>query len=288
MEQQSSAWKEWRKQGIGGSDVAAILGLSKWMTKLQLFQYKTGLAEQPDLSGEWHVQRGIENEGKVRAQLELLTGVAWPAELAVHPVHSFMRVSLDGRAQNRICEIKITSKEVMELAEKLEVPDYYMAQVQYQLMVTGADECVFFCFNEKSGKFAAVPVKPSKEWFGKIEPAVIEFWNENVLKKIAPDPSERDFVEITDPSFESSAILWRAKKESLKLLEQEIEEIETGLQTLLDKYPAVTCGGVKITTSTRKGTVEYAKIPELKGVNLELYRKAPTKSVSIRPDRSGK
>lgn len=37
-------WLKLRRRGIGGSDVAAILGLSKWRTPLEVWQDKTATA----------------------------------------------------------------------------------------------------------------------------------------------------------------------------------------------------------------------------------------------------
>ncbi len=38
-------WLKWRMKGIGGSDVAAILGISKWKSALELWLEKTGQAD---------------------------------------------------------------------------------------------------------------------------------------------------------------------------------------------------------------------------------------------------
>ena len=39
------AWLDRRRAGIGGSDVAALLGLSRWKTPLDVFLDKTGRSE---------------------------------------------------------------------------------------------------------------------------------------------------------------------------------------------------------------------------------------------------
>mgnify|MGYP003308094406 CR=1 FL=1 len=44
-------WLARRRQGIGGSDVAAILGLSPWRTALDVYHDKTG-AEKPEAETE--------------------------------------------------------------------------------------------------------------------------------------------------------------------------------------------------------------------------------------------
>jgi len=39
--------------------------------------------------------------------------------------------------------------------------------------------------------------------------------------------------------------------------------------------------GVEVVKSSRRGAVDYCAVPELRGVNLELYRKAPVPVVRI-------
>ena len=49
-------WLRYRKQGIGGSDVAAILGISKWNSAISLWLNKTNQTEddtQENEAMEW-------------------------------------------------------------------------------------------------------------------------------------------------------------------------------------------------------------------------------------------
>jgi len=283
MEQQSSEWHKFRALGIGSSDVAAILGLSKWMTPYQLWTYKTGLAVQPDISGQYQVRRGIDNEAKARAHVELIRGETYEPSLAVHPKYDFMRVSLDGRTKSgeRLCEIKVPSQKIIDDALKGIVPDQYMAQCQYQLMVTGALENLFFCFNPETNQGASVTVLPCKDWFSKIEAAVVPFWTVNVLQKIPPELTDRDYVKVTDHEMIAKATLYSELKKKLKADEEAIELLEEELKKMTQSHPAILCGPAKITRYTQKGAVEYAKIPELKNLDLEQYRKQPSSRVRI-------
>ena len=45
----SPEWYELRKSGIGGSDAAAILGLSPWKTNVDLWEEKVGIKPLLDL-----------------------------------------------------------------------------------------------------------------------------------------------------------------------------------------------------------------------------------------------
>lgn len=49
-EEQRAEWLEGRRQGIGGSDVAAVLGLSPWKTALDVWNDKLGLSEEKEMS----------------------------------------------------------------------------------------------------------------------------------------------------------------------------------------------------------------------------------------------
>ena len=46
-------WLAWRRKGIGGSDAAAILGISPWRTARDLYDDKLGIASAQDDSGNW-------------------------------------------------------------------------------------------------------------------------------------------------------------------------------------------------------------------------------------------
>lgn len=54
----SPAWLEFRKKGIGGSDAAAILGLSPFKTNVQVWEEKTGRRVPDDISDKPNVKYG--------------------------------------------------------------------------------------------------------------------------------------------------------------------------------------------------------------------------------------
>ncbi len=43
-------WHEWRRQGIGASDIGVLMGYSNYATPLDLYQIKVG-EKQPEPSG---------------------------------------------------------------------------------------------------------------------------------------------------------------------------------------------------------------------------------------------
>lgn len=60
LEHNSPEWLEFRKTGIGGSDAAAILGLSPFKTNVEVWEEKVGLRVSDDISDSPQVKYGKE------------------------------------------------------------------------------------------------------------------------------------------------------------------------------------------------------------------------------------
>lgn len=67
-----SAWLEERRKGIGGSDVAAVIGINPWRTSLDVYSDKLGLVEQKEISEAAHF--GIQLEQIVAQEFQSRTG----------------------------------------------------------------------------------------------------------------------------------------------------------------------------------------------------------------------
>ncbi|MCD8398283.1 MAG: YqaJ viral recombinase family protein [Lachnospiraceae bacterium] len=141
-------WLESRKKGIGGSDAAAVLGMSPYKTNIRLFEEKTGLKQQEDISEKPYVKYGSEAEPYIRALFEL----DYPEykvdyhenRILRSKKHPFMQASLDGELTDQngrrgILEIKTTNIMQSSQREKWKdrIPDVYYAQILHYLLVTG-------------------------------------------------------------------------------------------------------------------------------------------------------
>ena len=95
---------------IGGSDIAAILGVSSYKTAYQLYLEKLGLAQQ-DEETEWQYW-GKTLEPLVREHFKASTGFAvTQPDAIVHPQYPFLIGHLDGfiEQENAVLEIKCAS-----------------------------------------------------------------------------------------------------------------------------------------------------------------------------------
>lgn len=86
-------WLEWRRKGIGGSDVAGILGLSKWSTPFSVWMDKTHGSEQEETPA---MKRGRMLEPAVLEWAAEDLGLNWePGYQMVHPAHDWARMTSD-------------------------------------------------------------------------------------------------------------------------------------------------------------------------------------------------
>lgn len=147
-------WLKERKKGIGGSDVACILGMSPYKSNVELWEEKVGIRETEDISNKDYVKNGIESENLLRT----LFAIDYPEYEILHEeneiIHNkeypFIQVSPDSRLIERktgrkgFLEIKrceIMNHRQYEKWRDGSIPqNYYLQTLQYFL----ADEDMDF------------------------------------------------------------------------------------------------------------------------------------------------
>ena len=144
------AWRKERIHGIGGSDSAAALGMSKWMDNVTLWKIKTGRMEQKDISDDPKVRYGTEAEAPLRTLFGLNNADKYglyyqPDVIFISRTNPYMRYSPDGMLIEKetgrlgIFENKTTSAYKLEKTLwKTEIPREYYVQILHGMNVTGA------------------------------------------------------------------------------------------------------------------------------------------------------
>ena len=278
MDQRTREWLEWRRGGIGSSDAPIIMGVSPWKTAYQLWEEKTGRVVK-EQETNWAIDRGNRFEPIARRHYELLHFPDdFPPMQIEHASLPMFRASMDGAniKLKKGVEFKVPGKVDHALAKEGKLPEKYYWQVQHQLMTTGFDIVDYVSvevIDEASEeiKIAVVPVKANLEDITKLQEAELKFWD-NVIKDTPPELSEKDFKTIRSTAFGEKAKAYREKMELLKSLEAETDTLKKEMLALVD-HPRAIGYGIKIMRYVRKGNIDYAKIPELKALNLEQYRK---------------
>jgi putative phage-type endonuclease len=143
-EERHAHWLELRKQGIGGSDAAAVLGISKWSSPLTVWLEKTGRKEPADLSSNQAVEWGKRLEDPIAEKfadehpgmlVERPSGMYRSTDHP-HMLANVDRALVDIDRRFGILEVK-TAGLYSESAWDDGVPVHYLAQVTHYLAVTG-------------------------------------------------------------------------------------------------------------------------------------------------------
>lgn len=221
--------KELRKTGIGGSDVAAIAGISPYdnATPLQIYLTKIGEIEN-NIDNE-ATRWGHIHEPNVAEQYAIKTGkeLTIPTQMYRHPVHSFMIANPDRLIKNdkAILECKTAGfrqKDKWGKEGTSQIPDVYYLQVAHYAIVCEVeyvDIAVLIDTNDHR-----IYRYHRKE---KIEDKLIEiernFWENHVIPRVPPLPINR----------RDSQLRWPLS------LEQSSKQIDQNHQVLLDQLSTI-------------------------------------------------
>lgn len=193
-----SDWLRGRHNYLGASDAASVLGISPWMTNVQLYENKVNpvVDEKPPTE---QMLRGIKSESHIRELYAIESGddvEDGTGKMLVSIEHPFMSCTLDGACVDKngkpyVLEIKSVNYS-RNWANK-NLPDHYFVQCLHQLAVTGWDKSVLVARIIMPADGDVVTRKFEilyKENIGLVE-ALVEkeriFWHENVMKKIPPN-----------------------------------------------------------------------------------------------------
>ena len=205
-EQGSRAWLDWRRGGVGGSDLTSLLGLTDYQdaTPDKLFLEKLGLFKK---EATFAMRRGILRESETRARVGAITRKKFLPGCAEHMQENWVRSSLDGieqlppHSKDRpdLIEIKWLRFQDHELAVEGFVPSTYLAQMQWQLLVTGLDRCLYCSASEHSSfseadRLVIIPVAADAERQAELLDVAREFWDRVQAARLAmaagKDPAE--------------------------------------------------------------------------------------------------
>lgn len=267
------AWHQWRREGIGSSDAAVILGVSPWRTPLQLWNEK--VYGDSGKKENWAMSKGKEMEPKARTWFENKMNVTLFPQNLMHESIPWIRASMDGLDMEKeiAVEFKFPSQEDHSVAVNNMIPEKYIPQVQHQLLVTGLDGMYYCSFDGSNG--AIVEVARDNAYIKAMLKEEQKFWD-MVLKKEAPPLTERDFVSMEDhQEWKQISARWIENKKLLDEAENQDKLLRNLLIGLSEDHNAEG-HSVKISKSMCSGAIDYKQImADHPHINWESYRKAP-------------
>lgn len=275
VEQGSEAWLDLRKTKITATDACAIMGVSPWKTRLQLYHEKT--AKTQDQTRLEHQKRGLDLESSARSLFTIKTGVEVKPRVIVK---NWTMASVDGISDcgKYLVEIKCPGKDDQVIALSAKVPDHYYPQLQHQMYVCNLEKMYYFSFDGFEGVLVEVVRDDTY-----IEKMLEEEWKfyQCLQNKTPPEPTERDYIQRDDD------LLWKHYAEEWKSVTSAIKELELKEEDLrkqlifLSGQSNSKGAGISLCHIIRKGNVDYSKIPELNGLDLDKYRKPESISCRI-------
>jgi putative phage-type endonuclease len=272
--QGSPEWLALRKTKITATDAPVIMGVSPWKTKYQLYQEK--ISSKNNDAKNFQMQRGIDLEPIAREYFKIKTSIEVLPEVKFHPTENWLMASLDGfNDQHKIIlEIKCQGEADHSTALDGKIPDHYYPQLQHQMMVCNIPEMYYLSFDGLDG--AMIKVTMDREYTNDLFKKEKEFY-ECLKTKTPPDLCEKDYLERTDEIWKLCATKWKAISSEIKSLEDQEKELRNQLIQLSGQYNTKG-SGIRLCQIQRKGNVDYSSIPQLKDINLDIYRKPASSS----------
>ena len=177
-------WLAERRKGIGGSDIAALLGMSPFRTPVDLWLDKTGRADPTPDNPAMRLGRELEPAVLTRYAEQTGRGVSHIGTL----VDGIYIANVDALAPGRVVEAK-TSRHGWD-----DVPEWYRAQVMWYLgffpRVATGDIAALFLMD---GSFTIYPVERDNATIAGMRELATDWWNRYVIADVAPPPmSEAD------------------------------------------------------------------------------------------------
>ena len=188
-----------RSKYIGGSDIGAILGLSKFKSPLEVWMEKTG--KEGNRKDSLPLRFGSFAESFVASEYSRATGyqLLHDESTHIHPQLSYMSAHIDrfvlgdgvDAPPTKILECKTANafaKSEWGQVGSDEVPMSYLCQVIWYMGITGIDQADLAVLFGNSD-FRIYAIERDKTLEELIIQKAIHFWNEYVLKDIPPPPS---------------------------------------------------------------------------------------------------
>ena len=222
--------QEIRSKGIGGSEIASVLGLNKWQSPYQLWLVKTGQGPGPVMNK--FMEAGTILEDAIAKFFERRTGhvIVDPHDRTnIHPKYPFVIGTPDRyfEAENKpdrgVLECKSTQSNIDD------VPPSWFCQLQWYLGITGSLHGAV-AWLTRGVDFGYREYEYDAKFFDYMVDKADTFWHHNVLKGIAPDPIVvEDYEKIYNKHIEGKTI---TTDDLTTKAHQRLLEIKEELKTL--------------------------------------------------------
>ena len=277
-----------RHEYIGGSDIAAIMGFSRWKTPLKLWCEKTQKLPLPDLSDVEAVELGSDLEEFVAQKFSQKTGkaVRRAPKVYQHKDYPYMVAHIDRlvTGTDELLECKTASFFKKDEWENDEIPQEYILQVMWYLGITGRKiGHIAVLIGGQAFKYKQIEF--DQELFDQMVEAAKDFWgmvqsgtapavsadDDETLKELYSTASDvmiklypqDDETTAACQAFEEKVAYLQEVKAHIKSLEDEKKELETSIKDIIkDNLGIKTPKYVVLWKTQRKSQVDVKALCE--------------------------
>ena len=298
-------WLAARRRGIGGSDAAAVCGISRYRSPIDVFLDKTDDARAEEVEDNLQMKVGRGLEAFVAELWEEETGKKCARRNAIlqHDDYDWMIANIDRWVVgvNAGLEIKTGSSYVRDQWDGGKIPPEYELQCLHYMAVTGADRWYIAALIGNHDFFVRT-IERDEDTIRYLINVEQDFWVHNVCEKIMPPPDGSDAsakalklvypeaeegtsVDLDD--LEDTLARLIEVKQLMKKLEAERNELEQIIQGRMGSAEAAWIGTRQITWKNRQGRVTV-DVEALKANEPSVYEKYKKQGRSYRVFTIGK
>ena len=282
-----------RKETIGASEGAAVLGLSPWKSPIDVWRYKTG-RQTNDAANSEAAHWGLRLEPIVAQEYADRNNVTLSDSQGRYK-RGVLSATIDYRIDDdTLLEIKTTSAWMPTWQD---VPTYYRVQAYHQMICTDATKVVFALLAGGNKYEEHIVTRPDSEYLTVYERALTLWWQRHIVADKPPEPINIEDMYKLFPraAKDTSAIAtremvmeideYRTLLNQVKGCESRMDDIKKGImkimgdsETLVNEY-----GDVLATwrTQQRKGTINAEIIKAVHNLtedDLDRLRNPPSES----------
>lgn len=321
-DKERTKWLSQRCNSIGGSEIGAIAGFSKYGSALTVFNDKLGLSEK--FRGNIHTKFGTRMESVIKEWLpedfKKDTGIGlkiydYPY-MMVHKDYEYFSANIDGLIEledawiyweNRDtgeikqieageligAEVKTGSEFLKKMWAGEEIPDSYYTQCQWYMGITGLKHFLIIYLLGKEIKWKVVP--RNEDDIKALFEIGNNFWNNHILTKIPPEPTGLEcetkeilYQQAIDNNIEQNISDNRLSKyhilnERIKALEQEKEQLKQLIYLDLKDSKKGTDGAFKVSRwVVKKDSIDIKLLKEKYPVTYVAVLKGQTEFVNMK------
>jgi putative phage-type endonuclease len=188
-------WVEERKTSLGGSEVAAVLGQSDFITPLKLWMIKKGLI--PASKGNAVTEFGNVFEPIMAEKFTQITGLKTrnAPKTYVHAHHTYLRGNIDRQIMaspnhpgTGLLELKTTTSYRLKNLDG-PYPLEWKYQIQLYLALTGYEYAYLFIYERDTAEYhKPIILFRDQRFIDDMVASVARWWNRHIISGVRPDP----------------------------------------------------------------------------------------------------